>query len=493
MRFFEFILVISNITAFYSLGIKHTIRWIDYAAVSALLMAAIQVVVEGFRWQMVPAYALASIFFVIWLFSKGIGIGLHMNRAVYFFSLGFGVIGIVISIVLPVVLPVFSFPKPTGPYGIGTMTYHWADTSRPELFTGNPDDHRELMAQVWYPAKKEPSMKKAPYIQDADVVTPVIGRFLRLPEFVFSHLKYVTTNAAVSAPVADDRPQYPVLLYLTGISGFRSANTFQIEELVSHGYIVIGLDQPGIAPMVRFSDGRQIPGLPRDEILPLNMQSVEPQPQAPTLYGQPLPDGTIPYFALDASFALDRLEALNKSDPNRILTGRLDLEHIGIFGVSLGGMNAAQASLKDSRLKACLIMDVYIPAEVVGKGLEQPTMFITRSADTMRLERGSNGTWEEKDIILTIDTMRAVYENLPGDGYYVEIAGIFHIDFTDVPYWSPLLPYIGITGPIKAQRGFDIINAYSLAFFDKELKGQPSSLLEGQPKQYPEVNFESLR
>lgn len=270
----------------------------------------------------------------------------------------------------------------------------------------------------------------------------VIGRFLRLPEFVFSHLKYVTTNAVASASVADDRPNSPVLLYLTGISGFRSANTFQIEELVSHGYIVIGLDQPDIAPIVRFPDGRQIAGLSRGEILPLNMQSVEPQLQAPTLYGQPLLDGTIPYFAQDASFALDQLEALNKSDPNRVLTGRLDFERIGTFGVSLGGMDATQASLKDSRLKACIIMDVYIPAEVVEKGLTQPTMFITRSADTMRLEHDSNGTWAEKDVILTIDTMRALYENLPGDGYYVEIAGIFHINFTNVPYWSPVLPVL---------------------------------------------------
>lgn len=299
---------------------------------------------------------------------------------------------------MPVILPVFSFPEPTGPYGIGTMTYHWVDISRPELFTSDPDNHRELMAQVWYPAGKEPSMPKAPYIQDAGVVMPAIGRLLRMPEFVFSHLKYVTTNAVISAPAADERTSYPILLYLTGINGFRSANTFQIEELVSQGYIVVGLDQPGIAPAVRFPDGRQIPGLSRDEIIPLNMQSVEPRPEAQVLHGRPMPEGSIPYFAQDASFVLDQLEALNKSDPNRILTGRLDLEHIGTFGVSLGGMDAAQASLKDSRLKACLIIDVNMPAEVVEKGLKQPAMFITCNAGTMRLEHEHNGTWEEKDI-----------------------------------------------------------------------------------------------
>lgn len=33
--------------------------------------------------------------------------------------------------------------------------------------------------------------------------------------------------------------------------------------------------------------------------------------------------------------------------------------------------------------------------------------------------------------------------------------------------------------------------AYSVAFFDKYLKGQPSPLLDGPSKQYPEVVFES--
>ena len=493
MRFFEISLIVLNIAVFCILAIRRTACWFDYAVPAALLIAVIGMAVEGFRWQMIPAYALTAIFVVLWLFSKGSQGGMQVSTVVSFLGLGLGVVAIVISIGLPVMLPVFSFPKPTGPYGIGTLTYHWADMSRSELFTADPNDPRELMVQMWYPTGQEPSMRRAPYIRDADVVTPVIGRFLHLPEFVFSHLKYVTTNAVASAPVADDQPDYPVLLYLSGISGFRSANTFQIEELVSHGYIVIGLDQPGIAPMVRFPDGRQIPGLSRDEILPLNMQSVEAQPQAPTLHGQPMPEGSIPYFARDVSFVLDQLAALNKSDPHQLLTGRLDLERIGTFGISLGGMNAAQASLEDLRLKACLIMDVNIPAEVVEKGLTQPTMFITRSADTMRFERDSNDTWAEKDVILTVDTMRRVYESLPGDGYYVEIEGIFHINFTDVPYWSPVLPHIGITGPINAQRGFDIINAYSLAFFDRELKGQHSPLLGGQSEQYPEVKFESLK
>ena len=237
------------------------------------------------------------------------------------------------------------------------------------------------MAQVWYPAQSQPSAPRAPYIQDADAVTSAMARLTRFPQFLFYHFKYVTTNAVASAPMAQDQSSYPVLIYLTGLDGFRSISTFQIEELVSHGYVVVGLDQPGAVAMVRFPDGRQISGWPKSEIDALIMQSVEPQPKAPELYGVALPEGIIPDFAQDASFALDQLALLNQADPNQILTGRLDLEHAGTFGISLGGMNVAEACLNDPRLKACLIMDVYIPEKVVRAGLQQPTMFITRDAE----------------------------------------------------------------------------------------------------------------
>ncbi len=68
---------------------------------------------------------------------------------------------------------------------------------------------------------------------------------------------------------------------------------------------------------------------------------------------------------------------------------------------------------------------------------------------------------------------------------------MFHVNFTDLPYWSPVMPQIGMTGPINRQRGFNIVNAYSVAFFDQELRGQSSLLLQGPSKQYPEVIFDS--
>ncbi len=414
MRLIETLLLLANLLAFFIVAIPlpRAVCWVRYWVPIVPLIAIAQVLVEGPRWQMIPAYVLTGLLLLVWLLRIVKRGSLDSNRLIAGLGSGLGVLMLVISIALPILVPIFHFPKPTGSYAIGTLTYHWVDSSRPELFTTDPNDHRELMAQVWYPAKNELAAARAPYIQDADVVTPALARLTHLPGFLFTHFKYVTTNAVVAASIADDTSRYPVLIYLTGLDGFRAVSTFQIEELVSYGYIVVGLDQPGAVAMVRLPDGRQISGLPKDEIQPLIDQSIEQQPTTPTLNGITLSNGIIPYFAQDVRF-------------------------------------------------------------------------------TLRLERQRSGGWTEKDIALTLSTMRMVYKELPGDGYYIEIPTMFHVNFTDLPNWSPVTSQLGLTGPINGQQAHDIINAYSLAFFDKHLKGQPSTLLDRPAAQYPDVLFET--
>ncbi len=341
------------------------------------------------------------------------------------------------------------------------------------------------MAQIWYPVKGDTSGKRAPYVQDASALSSALGRALHLPGFTFNYFQEITTNAIPEAPVANVLPKYPVLIFLTGVDGFRQSNTFQVQELVSHGYIVVGLDQPYAAATVVFPDGHQICGWTRNQLQPLIQQSLSPVAPAPTLNGQVLTTGIIPYFAQDVSFTLDQLAALDKADPNGLLTGRLDLHRIGIFGISLGAIIAAEACHQDIQLKACLMMDAAMPADVVRAALRQPSLWITRPASDMRLEH-----WSEADITQTLSTMQAVFYKEPvGEGYYVSIAGMFHLNFTDAPYYTSLAQQIGFTGPINSQRGFASINAYSLAFFNHELEGRPAPLLDSPDKAYPEVRF----
>lgn len=491
MRPFELLLVAANFLPFVVFVVPRfrAIRWTGYVVFIPPALAVVQIFVEGSRWQMVPAYVLTGLFLVVWGVQQAAPAGgivkqVLVRRVIVGVMIVLCVLDLGLSAALPIVLPVFHFLLPDGPYQIGTLTYHWVE-NRHEIFSTDPNAHRELMAQVWYPVKGDTSSARAPYVQDASALSASLTRVIHLPWFTFDHFKYVTTNAIPSAPVANDEPNYPVLIFLSGIFGFRQSNTFQIEDLVSHGYIVVGLDQPYTAASVVFPDGHQITGWTHAQMDPFTNQSLRPVEPAPTLNGLALKNGNMPYLAQDVSFTLDQLTVLNKADPNGVLTGRLDLQRVGTFGISLGAMVASEACHMDSRLKACLMMDAAMPADVVQAGLRQPGMWITRPASDMRLEH-----WKEADITQTLDTMRAVFNKEPaGDGYYVSIPGMFHVNFTDAPYFTPLGPQLGFTGPINAQRGFDIVNVYSLAFFDQHLEGHPAALLAGPSPQYPEVFF----
>jgi hypothetical protein len=83
--------------------------------------------------------------------------------------------------------------------------------------------------------------------------------------------------------VADNESSYPVLIFLEGLNGLRRMNTFQVEELVSHGYVIAAIDQPYTAAEVVFPDGRKVGGLTKDQLNSLLQQSISPVTNAPTL------------------------------------------------------------------------------------------------------------------------------------------------------------------------------------------------------------------
>ncbi len=505
MRTLESLLLLANLLAWLALSIPRMRAkfWMRHSPAMALAMTAAQWLAEGPRWQLLPAYVLTAFFALVWCFRNFVSTGRPRQRKrphpiAAAVASGLGAVALTAAVALPLMAPVFRFATPSGPYVIGTLTYHWVDAARSEVLVPDPKARRQLMVQIWYPAQAHASAPNAAYMPDADAVTAAFARIHDKPAFVFGHFKYVTTHARASAPAAGDQPRYPVLLFLEGATGFRQMNTFQVEHLVSHGYVVVAIDQPGAAAVVVFPDGYRAAGMSVAQFQATVKPSYMPGGPDPPNHGVSLPNGKalkdiniIPSLAEDVAFTLDRLAALNRADPKRILTGKLDLQRVGAFGVSLGGIVVAEACRVDPRLRACLVMDAAMSTAVVNAGLRQPSMWITRDAASMRLERQRAGGWPDAEIEAHQSSMRAVYEGLPGAGYFVRVPGMFHSNFTDIPIWTPLAPQLGLAGPIDAPRAHGIVNAYSLAFFDRHLLSRPAALLDGAASQYPEVLFES--
>jgi len=81
---------------------------LGYMALITLFIAGIQMLVEGSRWQMFPAYTLAGLFCLAWLLqnfapTNGLIGQLLTNRFASGLSVGLGVPALVVAIILPII------------------------------------------------------------------------------------------------------------------------------------------------------------------------------------------------------------------------------------------------------------------------------------------------------------------------------------------------------------------------------------------------------
>ncbi|WP_052462494.1 alpha/beta hydrolase [Nigerium massiliense] len=181
-----------------------------------------------------------------------------------------------------VLVPRDFLPRPTGPYPIGTTVFTVSDAAREDIFA--PGRPRTLTVQAWYPAAPGSSGPVEPYLRDRDALAGLLD-YAGAPRWLLWYLASSPTHALTDAPPAEGR--FPVVVVLTGNMGYRQSQTIQVEELVSRGFVVVGLDQPGTASSALLEDGRRIPYAGWTVAKPLIDQSIDPVSPAPTLRGTP--------------------------------------------------------------------------------------------------------------------------------------------------------------------------------------------------------------
>ncbi|EPR11977.1 alpha/beta hydrolase family protein [Ruminiclostridium papyrosolvens] len=477
MRLFEIVLIISN---FFTLGWllfnrKNSKRIPSILFGISFVITIIQIIAEGYRIQMLPAY-ICLLLNVLIFFRKG-----KKPRKTWKIVLAsiFSFLYLLIAVVLPALLPVFSLEKPTGPYQVGTVTYDWTDENRLEAATKDPGDKRELMVQVWYPAEKTENMKRAPYIKELLEVAKGFEKQTGLPSLLFSHLKYVKSNSYLSAKLSVKQQKYPLLIFSHGFGATRNINTFEVEELASHGYIVVGIDHTYDAAATVFSNGRV--ALYNGDNKKMITEDFEKM------------DGHNEIWVKDVQFVLDKIEEINKKDPLNIFTGKIDLDKIGMFGHSYGGATAGQIVMRDSRVKAGINMDgAFVGSPISEKGLGKPFMIMDAEM-TMNTYKGDYTTLDKGGIKADL---RKKYEDyfakmyikrnnaIANEGYSLLINNTQHLSYTDLSLFTPVIA-IGYN-PHDVHR---IINDFTLTFFSKYLLEDSSASLENTAKKYKNIVF----
>lgn len=435
-------------------------RLILYLPFVSGILVIVHIIVEGSRWQMIPAYLLT-----LALIANNTRLLKHpavapprrslVLRLVMVFS---ALLIFILVSQLPGLIPVFSLPPPGGGYAVGIVQRVVVDDSRSEAFTPQPDDLRQVPLMIWYPAEVYPESRPVDYWLGAPEMSRHLTRLLRLPFFLLDHLSLVRTNAVENAPLAASQSSYPVILYSHGYRlGYLQQNTSLMETLASHGYIVISVAHPYQAAATPDEQGQLVPFA--IEIAPRFSQDAA------------FREDSLATWTGDLRFVLDLLPHLNRGEIFPFFAGRLDLQRTGIAGMSFGGSAATRLCLTDTRCTALLTLDSPQYEPVLSQPLELPALFFAaQNSEYIR---------------------REVYEMTTAPSYLITIRDSQHYDFTDLSLVSPLNSAFGFSGGIPGSRMIAILNQYSLSFFDRHLKDLPAPLLNGISADHPEVAIES--
>ena len=255
-------------------------------------------------------------------------------------------------------------PAPTGPYAVGRTSFDWMDKSRAD--SDNPGGHREIVVWVWYPASPKPGAAPAEWMPGK------WGDFF-WSDFVKTYpdaangdkdysIHTISTHAYPNAPVKSVTKPFPVLLFGPGMGDVPLKYASLIEDLASHGYVVVGLVPTYYSGFTELSGGR----------VPENR---DPGQAAQGDYkALQHAMGTVSTLWVgDMAFILDQLETLNAVH-NGLFGGRLDLKRVGAFGHSFGGSTAVQIAKDDARVRAAIDIDGTLFGDAATAGPAKPLL-----------------------------------------------------------------------------------------------------------------------
>ena len=396
--------------------------WLRIAAFVAFGVLALTPAIDwGFRWYMFAALlAVFAIIAAVRVLTKKFSKKSYKTSSIV--SRGIAMLLIFSFASVPaLIFPQYKLPYVSGEYSADTASYTFTDTDGIETFT-NTGENRKLNVKFWYP--KEANGK------------------------------------------------YPLIVFSHGAFGVKISNASTFMELASNGYVVCSIDHPFHAAGTVDTDGHLTIGSGefRQEVMNANSDTYSEKEQFEFC------SKWMDLRTDDINFVIDTI--LKNTEINIAEFYQLiDKNKIGLIGHSLGGAASAQIGRERHDVGAVVDLD-----------------------GTMLGESSININW---DLVLNeepyalpllnfyseyvIDELKAtpdyVYPNkyvssISPEAFDVCIKGSTHLNYTDLPLFSPLLAnqLSGISGGssqahVDKYYCIETMNGLVLQFFNCYLKG----------------------
>lgn len=495
MRPFEILLALWILVAFLAMAAPkwNRKRFAVYLSVATLGIALVQLITEGYRWQMVPFYVFSAGMSIHALFRLRLQAGRNERNKLRWLR----VTGIVLaalllipSLMLPVLLPVPHLPAPSGPFEVGTVSSVLEDRDREEVFTADTSDFRRILVRCWYPAEDIRGIREASYWDRGGITGRAYSVNAGMGKFWYTHLNRVKTNSHPDASLSSHETAYPVIIYSHAFYGLETENTMLMELLASQGYVVVSIAHTYENIVTLLNEKEAITGnldhlfalydahADREEALYQAFRKTTDQETRYDLVRQILAVDEQSAQLLqirtdDVHMVLEALQHWNRTDSR--FRSRLDLNRVGILGWSFGGSTAVESCMADSTIKAGINLDGYPYGLQFAHGelMHQPFMLIQSASDDVM-----------EDMVGRLQMERAENEK-----YFLVIKGAQHLNFWDFPCFFRIYKTIDFWGPIDPMRMLAIEETYVVGFFDRYLKGKEVPVLDQAAGPFPEVEI----
>lgn len=330
------------------------------------------------------------------------------------------------ALIPAIICPQYTQPLKSGNYTVDTAKYTWVDDSRTETYSST-GENRKLTVEFWYP-------NNAPQ---------------KCPLVVFSH----------------------------GAFGFSGSNRSTFEDLASNGYVIASIGHTYQA-FYTLDTSNTLTTVDMDFL----NRAVAMQNNEPSHDEFEVSHSWLALRTADENFVLDTIIQQTKDVDTGTLFQQIDIEEIGLFGHSLGGATSAQVGRQRSDIDAVIILDGTMIGEQMTQK-ENKTVLNDSPYPVPLLDIYAEDHYTSAQKMLGDDYANFYAGRHAVNATEVVIKGAGHLNFTDLPLFSPALANMLGVGSVDARYCINTTNQLVLEYFNCYLKGMQTPQFE---KEYSE-------
>lgn len=322
---------------------------------------------------------------------------------------------------LAILCPQYEQPETTGGYEVATAKYTWTDNSRVDEFSES-GENRALTVEFWYP-------------ENADETYPLV---------VFSH----------------------------GAFGFSGSNYSTFAELASNGYVVASIGHTYQAFYTMDTTGK-LTIVDTDFINKASeINAIHDTQHEEEIYNTT--SGWMKIRTDDENFVINTILSECGSNKSDAIFSIINIEKIGLMGHSLGGAASAQIGRIRNDIDAVIVLDGTMLGEEVA--FENNAVVLNATPYPVPLLNVYAEDHYTNSKALVNDAYNNFYATKNAICAYETVfqdAG--HLNFTDLPLFSPALAKMLGVGTVDARYCIETMNEVVLEFFNAYLKdaGEP--------------------